>query len=218
MHFLLTVLCCILLFPFDANANFITFKSANAPEKFTLHELPKPPPAAAFFDEKGNETHFNDFAGKIVLVNVWSKACAQCIVELPMLDALQKSFGTMKFKVVTLSVGKESAGQLSHFFAQKKLKNLRPYLDSKSQAALAAGVIGLPTTLLLNEKGEEIGRIRGIAEWTSPAIKAQIRELIRDLKEKEEENRRQKEYEKDSAFVQNQPPLKRETVLQWFKK
>ena len=94
---------------------------------------------------------------------------------------------------------------------QKKLKNLKPYTDSTGQTALAAGIIGLPTTLLLNEKGEEIGRIRGIAEWTGAPVKAQLRELIRVMKEKEQ-------LQKDSETTQNPSDLNPETVSQWFKR
>ena len=97
------------------------------------------------------------------------------------------------------------------------MKNIRPYVDPASQAALASGVSGLPTTLLLNEKGEEIGRIRGIAEWTGAPIKAQIRSLIRERLTAKGETGANPDA-KDSETAQNAEPLNRETVLKWFKK
>ena len=217
MRFFAAFLCLFFCAVSPASAQFVTVKNVNAPEKFPLREIPKNPPKAVFYDADGNSVRFTDFQGKIVLINVWSKACAQCIVELPMLDALQKSFGDAKFKIVPLSVGGESAGQLTLFFRQKKLKHIRPYVDSASQAALASGVSGLPTTLLLNEKGEEIGRIRGIAEWTGAPIKAQIRSLIRERLTAKGETGANPDA-KDSETAQNAEPLNRETVLKWFKK
>lgn len=217
MKFFAAVSCLFLCAAFPAAAQFVTVKNVNAPEKFPLREVPKAPPKAVFYDADGNPVRFTDFQGKIVLVNVWSKACPQCIVELPMLDALQKSFGDVKFKIVPLSVGGESAGQLTLFFRRKNLKNIRPYVDPASQAALASGVSGLPTTLLLNEKGEEIGRIRGIAEWTGPAVKAQIRSLIRERLQNGGANKANPPA-KDSDKASDDAPLSRETVLKWFKK
>ena len=50
--------------------------------------------------------------------------------------------------------------------------------------AMAAGVLGLPTTLLIDGEGNELGRIRGMAEWDGPTLKAQIRDIIRREKAK----------------------------------
>lgn len=39
--------------------------------------------------------------------------------------------------------------------------------------------VGIPTTLLLNPNGQEIGRLVGTAEWDSAAMIAFLSELIR---------------------------------------
>ena len=62
-------------------------------------------------------------------------------------------------------------------------------MDTQARFSQAAGVKGLPTTFLIDEKGREVGRIRGIVEWDGPKIKAQIRELIRKAKENEKKER-----------------------------
>ena len=189
--FFLTVAAFFAVFP--AKASFVTVKSVDAPEKFALYDEPKAGPTAVFYDAANEPVGLKNFAGKIVLVNVWSTACSQCVVELPMLDALQKSFGTVRFVVVPLSVGGETPGAVTRFFIQKQFKNLRAYVDKNAAFSMAAGVTGLPTTLLFDARGREIGRIRGIAEWTGPVVKAQIRSLIKAEIERQKEEKKQRE-------------------------
>lgn len=205
-------LTAFLLFPFSSNASFITIKNADAPEKFALYSTPKTGPSAQFFNQDKQKVSLKDFAGKIVMVNVWSTACRQCTAELPMLDHLQKTFGTKFFKIIPLSVGKESVGEIKRFFVQNQYKNLTAYADNQGAFSLASGVIGLPTTLLFDVEGREIGRIKGIAEWSGPVIKAQIRSLIK------QEMKKRKETTPNDDETQKTMSLQPEDVSSWFKK
>lgn len=69
----------------------------------------------------------------------------------------------------------------------------------------------MPTTLLIDEQGREVGRIRGIVEWDGVKIKAQIRDLIRRAKErenerKERENQERRLKEMEAAAFGSAPP------------
>jgi hypothetical protein len=44
--------------------------------------------------------------------------------------------------------------------------------DPSYASARALGLIGLPTTLVLDASGREIGRLAGETEWNSPAVHA----------------------------------------------
>jgi hypothetical protein len=54
------------------------------------------------------------------------------------------------------------------FFAEIGIRNLAMYLDSSGQALRTLSALGLPTTLLIDREGREIGRLIGPAEWDSP--------------------------------------------------
>ena len=103
----------LLLFSLSAQAQ-ITLKSARAPDLFTL-SYPKSTPTATFFNEYGQDVGISNFRGKIILLNIWSTGCPQCVIELPMLDRLQKEMGGMKFQVIALSSGLENIPTLRRF-------------------------------------------------------------------------------------------------------
>ena len=44
------------------------------------------------------------------------------------------------------------------------------YVDKTMLSATALRTVGLPTTLLINAKGEELGRLVGPAEWDDPEM------------------------------------------------
>lgn len=211
-------------------AGAISIKNTQAPEMFKLYQYPAPTPTASFLDENERKVSLHDFKGKILLVNIWSTSCTQCIVELPMLDRLQKDMGGMKFQVIAISSDMETPAALKKFWIAKGLKNLKIYMDPQARYAQAARVLGMPTTFLINEDGREIGRIRGIAEWDGVKIKAQIRDLIRQAKEKSEVRNAQAavveitpvpEVEKDPLRTDSVPPppyRPQEEISGWFKK
>ncbi|MBR1777531.1 MAG: TlpA family protein disulfide reductase [Alphaproteobacteria bacterium] len=195
-----------------------------------MNSYPILAPTADFFNEKGEKTSLRDFRGKILLVNIWSTSCAQCVVELPMLDRLQKDMGGVKFHVIALSSDLEPFPVLRRFWLNRGIKNLKIYADPQARFSQAADVKGLPTTFLIDEEGREVGRIRGIAEWDGPQIKAQIRDLIRAAKEKArkkqeeqlEKNTQEQETSangKDSAESVSVQSLQTQQEIQsWFKK
>ncbi len=57
----------------------------------------------------GGRVRLEDFAGKIVLVNVWASWCAPCREEMPALDRLAATFAGLPFAFVALSEDVEPA-------------------------------------------------------------------------------------------------------------
>ncbi|MEQ8804169.1 MAG: TlpA family protein disulfide reductase, partial [Rhodospirillales bacterium] len=68
------------------------------------------------------------------------------------------------------------------FFDKQGYKNLAIHLDPKGAFARANKVRGLPTTVLYDAQGREVGRVEGIAEWDAPDIKAFIRACLSESK------------------------------------
>jgi hypothetical protein len=80
--------------------------------------------------------------------------------------------------VVALSVDRGGAEAVKAFFAETGIQHLDPYIYTSTKALQALSVIGLPTTLLIDRDGREIGRIMGSAEWDAPDTIAFFREMI----------------------------------------
>lgn len=165
----------------------------NKHKGLNIYPEPRSVPKIKFKQSRGKDVNIDDFNGKVLILNFWSTSCGRCIVELPDLDRLQENFGHAKFEVISLSTGTDSLPNLRQYFWKKRLKNLNVYLDKNGVLSKAVGVLGLPTALLINSKGQEIGRARGVVDWNSFKVKSIIRELIKKTRlESEEKNKNNK--------------------------
>ncbi len=138
-------------------------------KKFIVHEAPKPIAEFQFEDAGGRFRSLADFHGKIVLLNIWATWCVPCRKEMPTLERLHAALGGPDFEVVALSIDR-STDAIRKFFAEAGIQKLAIYRDSSAKAMRQLGVVGLPTTLLIDREGLEIGRLIGPAEWDAPEI------------------------------------------------
>lgn len=138
----------------------------------------------AFKDEAGKPMTIADFEGKKLLVNFWASWCVPCRAEMPALDRIAAQYNSDQFMVVpiNLDIGEGGLAKAEKFLADEQLENLPLYEDSSFSAferlKQQAVAIGLPATLLLDEKGCELAVLQGPAEWDSPDGKVVIDTLI----------------------------------------
>lgn len=132
---------------------------------FTLTKPPVPVPKAAFIDGSGRQRRLFEFRGKGVVLNFWATWCAPCIREMPALDRLQVELADDGVQVVTLSEDRGGSEVVKRFFGKIQIGNLPGFIDVRSRVLRAFGVVGLPTTILIDHGGMEIGRVVGAAEW-----------------------------------------------------
>ncbi len=145
---------------------------------FTIFEKPSMAPAIEFRTEDGRAVSLANWRGKVVLVNFWATWCAPCRREMPELDKLQKRLGGDRFEVIALSSDRKGLALIKPFYKNIGVQNLKIYYDKTSRAQRAFKVVGLPTTVLINEKGQYIGQMIGPAEWYSEEAVALIRQFL----------------------------------------
>ncbi len=127
-----------------------------------------------FKDVTGTERTLKDFRGKTVLLNLWATWCGPCRKEMPSLDRLQKQLGSDKFEVVALSLDRAGPEAARSFLDGIKVEQLGFYIDQTTKAGAALRAVGMPTTILIDKNGLEVGRLPGPAEWDSQEAKALI--------------------------------------------
>ena len=139
---------------------------------------PKPVPELAFFDGTGNEVSLADFRGEVVVLNLWATWCAPCRHEMPSLDRLQARFGGNGLEVIALSLDRGDIAKVRDFFEELGISSLALYHDPEGRAGRALGAPGLPTTVVIDRSGQEVGRLLGPAEWDSDEAIAVIEALV----------------------------------------
>ena len=139
---------------------------------------PKPAPALAFEDAAGNPLTLEDFRGKVVVLNLWATWCGPCRKEMPSLDHLQAEYGPEGLYVLPLSLDHGDLDQIQTFYDEIGIQNLKIYRDPKGAASRVLSAFGLPTTVVLDRDGREVGRVLGAAEWDGPEALATLRALL----------------------------------------
>jgi thiol-disulfide isomerase/thioredoxin len=146
--------------------------------RFVKAATPKPLPALEFTDVEDKKLTFADFQGKVLLVNLWATWCPPCIAEMPSLDRLQAATDKDKFLVLPLSLDGPSRPKVVPFYKDKKLAHLGIYFDKARKAMAALDVSLLPTSILVDAQGREIGRMEGEAHWDKPEAIALIKAAV----------------------------------------
>ncbi|WP_063817287.1 MULTISPECIES: TlpA disulfide reductase family protein [unclassified Bradyrhizobium] len=155
-------------------AAWTTVAMAQDGKTFVMHAAPKPIASIQFEDAQGKVRSLADFHGKVVLLNVWATWCIPCRKEMPALDRLQALFEPRDFEVVPLSIDR-GMDVVRKFYAEVGIQKLGLYRDTSGNATRELGTVGIPTTLLIDREGHEIGRLIGPAEWDAPQMVAFIR-------------------------------------------
>jgi thiol-disulfide isomerase/thioredoxin len=136
--------------------------------KVILRDKPKPVQTIQFVDGDEQSRSLSDFHGQTILLNIWATWCVPCRKEMPALDRLEAALGGRDFQVVPLSIDRGGVDVVRKFFAEIGIKKLGMYLDVSGDATRKLSVVGLPTTLMIDREGREIGRLIGPAEWDEP--------------------------------------------------
>jgi thiol-disulfide isomerase/thioredoxin len=128
-------------------------------------------PDLAFQDATGKARTLADWRGRTVLLNLWATWCVPCRKEMPSLEALEQRLGGPGFEVVTINIDTRDPEKPKTWLKEVGIGKLAFYADPAAktfQDLKSVGrAFGMPTTLLIDPNGCEIGTIAGPAEWAS---------------------------------------------------
>ncbi|MBO7098186.1 MAG: TlpA family protein disulfide reductase [Alphaproteobacteria bacterium] len=148
------------------NAVNIFADSRDAPQRKIMHE-------------SGKSYSLGDFKGQFVVAVFWSKNCGPCLKEMKDLNVFYKNALPENIRLILISPKSEwhSAVEQRLFLKKYGASDVEFYTDKKGELAADFGIFTTPHTVLINEDGQEIGRIRGTAKWADKRVLAYIKSL-----------------------------------------
>jgi thiol-disulfide isomerase/thioredoxin len=146
--------------------------------RMTVLTEPRALPPIDFRDAEGKPVSLERFRGKVVLLNLWATWCGPCRAEMPALDRLQAKLGGPQFEVVALSTDVGGLQAVREFYTSLEIAHLAIYVEGEGNVLTTLGAPGLPTTLLVDAQGREVGRDLGAANWEAPEFERRLRTLI----------------------------------------
>lgn len=91
-------------------------------------------------------------AGKKTLVNFWASWCTSCIQEIPLLEELKKKNPDVTF--IAINAG-DSQKKIKKFL-KKTGFSYTVLMDKSKKVSKGMGILSLPQTIVVDEKGEII--------------------------------------------------------------
>jgi len=118
-------------------------------------------------DLSGDKHQLTNFRGKYLLVNFWAMSCNVCKSEMTTLQSARDQIGGENIEVISIHAGPnvggaESVLQLNHIEY--------PVLIDMDLQLGNWGVPILPTTFLIDPKGDISHRAVGSRHWNSPLM------------------------------------------------
>ncbi len=127
-------------------------------------------PTIIYSDEQGKEQTFGSKKNKLTALHFWATWCVPCVKELPQIDAIQKKYAGKGFKVIALSLDGKNTDKARKFYNENAINSLALFFDANLSAFQQLKIKGLPTTIFINSKGEEIARTEGDLDWESNEV------------------------------------------------
>jgi thiol-disulfide isomerase/thioredoxin len=117
----------------------------------------------------------SDLRGKVLLVNFWATWCGPCIIEMPWFAEFQEQYGPQGFQVVAITLD-DDGSVVPPFLEKHELKNLLVLLGDQSTPELFGGLLGLPTSFMVDRQGNFYSKHQGLVSRED--IEDEILELL----------------------------------------
>tara|TARA_B100000427_G_scaffold147781_1_gene122840 strand:- start:683 stop:1306 length:624 start_codon:yes stop_codon:yes gene_type:complete len=129
-----------------------------------------------FQDLDGTKFSLRDFQNKILFINYWATWCNPCLAEMPSMAELYNEYKDNN-EIVFLYLSKEKAQTIIDYIPKdESLKDLPIYKIITDDDLFATS--GIPTTFIVNRKGEILVKDVGSALWNDPSVVNYINNLL----------------------------------------
>ena len=108
----------------------------------------------------GENVDSKSLAGKTLLITFFATWCPPCMQEVPALIDLQEKYSKEGFSVVALSVD-EGGSKVVKKLVEKRSINYPVLMANRSTARAFGGVVGIPTSFLVNSQGTVVKKYPG---------------------------------------------------------
>lgn len=121
-------------------------------------------PSLLLEDVDGTSKSLGDYSGKVLLIHFWATWCVPCKDELPEIKTLWEKFKDKGFVVV--AIAEDSRKAVKPFIAKYGM-GFPVLIDQYGGVMRDYGVRMLPTSYLVNRKGNIEGIAIGPRKWDS---------------------------------------------------
>jgi cytochrome c biogenesis protein CcmG, thiol:disulfide interchange protein DsbE len=137
-----------------------------------------PPFSAQTIDGTHQTKRLADYAGSVVILNVWATWCGPCKAEMPTLERLYQMYGPRGLKIVAVSIDETASDDSIRTYARNLGLTFEILHDPQYRIEQAYQVVGYPESYVIDRDGMIRKVWLGADDWSSPGNIALVRQLL----------------------------------------
>ena len=127
-------------------------------------------------DETGQVLCVQQYSGRVVVVSFWASWCSSCLEELRALNSLQREYPQ---RLVVIAVNAAESEQVIARFERRLGPEHGLIFARGSEPELsAAGIDGVPQTLVLDAEGRVSSRHKGFSDDLAVTLNNEVASLL----------------------------------------
>ena len=145
-------------------------------------------PSFAALTLTGDTVRLEDYAGNVILLNIWATWCPPCREEMPSMERLYRHFKEQQasFEILAVSIDAlegqadvqgKMGGDLAAFAEEYRLTFVILH-DPSGKIQETYQTTGIPESFLIGKDGIIGRRVAGPADWDSPGYREFINRLL----------------------------------------
>lgn len=138
---------------------------------------------AEFKGLDGKAIKLSDYAGKVVVLDMWATWCPPCREEIPHLVEVSKEYGKRGVEVIGLDIdpGQDDAETVRSFAKQFNINYKLGWAEQDVALTLMQGEGSIPQTLVISRDGRVVAHFRGYSSLLTPnKMRAAIDDAVKD--------------------------------------
>ena len=136
-----------------------------------------PAPEFTLPQKGGGTIDLAKYKGQVVMLNFWASWCGPCRTEMPFLENIYSKYNKLGFTMVGVNVEPDSKAADDWLKASSVPVTFPVGYDTKSQVSRLYDVTGMPSTVIVDRKGN----LRYIHHGYKPGDENEYMDTIRKL-------------------------------------
>jgi peroxiredoxin len=139
---------------------------------------PSPAPQFTLDSRAGSPVSLAQYKGQVVMLNFWASWCGPCRQEMPLLENIYKKYNKMGFTLIGVNVEPDS--KAADEWLKQTPVSFPVLYDKESKVSAMYDVAGMPSTVIIDRKGNVRMLHRGYKPGDENEYLDSIRTLIRE--------------------------------------
>jgi len=125
---------------------------------------------------RGEPISLTQLRGRVILLSFWATWCTECRKDMPAFERLHRELTPKGLSVIGINL-RQGRGEIDQYARELGL-TFPLLLDRRGKIQGAYGVVGVPTTFLIDRDGRPIALAIGGRDWDTPLAREIIQRLL----------------------------------------